>query len=67
MSQEETLIKNIENGIRAIRLGAKEPKGTLAGVSLNKLKVINEGMYSDLMEKYKKALEDYKKKNDEKL
>lgn len=63
MIYEEELILHIENGIRAIHLGTK-PADTKAPVALNKLKVINEGMYSDYLEKYKRALKDYKHKNE---
>lgn len=69
MTAEELYIKNIENGLRAIKMGVKAPKDTLAGVSLNKLKVINEGLYCDYMAKYKKAVQDYNeqtKSNDKK-
>jgi hypothetical protein len=58
---EETLIKNIENGIRSIRLGT-EPKEVKVGYSLNKLKFVNEGMYEHYMEKYKEVLAEYKNK-----
>ena len=50
MTIEETYVNQIENGIRAIRLG-KSPKDTLAPTALNKLKAINEGLYLDLIEK----------------
>ena len=62
MTTEEIIIKNIENGIRAIRLRTKTPSETKVGVFLNKLKGLNVGMYEELLEKYKEALEEYKNK-----
>ena len=59
---EEILIKNIENGIRSIRLGT-EPKEAKVGYSLNKLKFVNVGLYEDYMEKYKEVLAEYKNKH----
>jgi hypothetical protein len=61
MTAEEMHVKNIENGLRAIRMGLKAPKDTLAGISLNKLKSLNEGLHSDLMKKYKRAVDEYNK------
>lgn len=49
---EEILIKNIENGIRGIKLGTKTPETAKVGQSLNRLKGINEGMYQDYLKKY---------------
>lgn len=66
MTVEELYIKNIENGIRAIRLGTKKPSETLAPVSLNRLKQINIGMYEDYLAKYKRILADYNKRKDSK-
>ena len=63
MKMEDLLIKNIENAIRGIRLGLKTPEEANAGVNLNKLKIINEGMYQDLLKKYVNVVSDYKKKN----
>lgn len=60
MTTEEIYIKNIENGIRALKLRTKTPQETHVGIFLNKLKGLNIGMYEELLEKYKKALEDYK-------
>jgi len=59
---EELYIQNIENGIRAIRMGVKNPNETLVEVSLNRLKIINIGMYEDLLMKYKNVLKDYSKR-----
>ena len=66
MTVEELYIKNIENGIRAIRLGTKKPSETLAPVSLNRLKQINIGMYEDCLAKYKRILGHYNKIKDSK-
>lgn len=60
MTTEEIYIKNIENGIRALKLRTKTPQETQVGIFLNKLKGLNIGMYEELLEKYKKALDEYK-------
>ena len=62
MSSEDLYIKNIENAIRALRIGSKEPKDLNVGHNFTKLKPLNEGMHDDLMGKYKTALEVYNKK-----
>lgn len=65
MSIEDLLIKNIEGAIRGIRLGTKKPSdvGSLVSNSLDKLKVYNEYMHEDLMQKYKNVVSDYNKRN----
>lgn len=62
---EEILIKKIEGAIRAIRMGSKTPKDLASEVSHSfaKLKTLNEGMASDLMQKYKNVLENLKRKH----
>lgn len=64
MSAEELYIKNIENGIRALRFKTKTPNETNVGYHLNRLKMVNEGMYDEYLEKYKKALKEYNKHSD---
>ncbi len=59
---EELLIKNIQNGIRGIRLGTKTAADANVGVNLNKLKVINEGMYQEWLKKYVDCLNERKDK-----
>jgi len=59
---EEIYIKNIESGIRALRMGTKTPSETNVGVNLVKLKPLNPGMHDDLIAKYKTALEEYKQR-----
>ena len=66
MSAEQIYIKNIESGLRALRLRTKEPSELNVGINLNRLKVINEGMYDDYLEKYKAALAEYNKHNESK-
>lgn len=63
---EDLYIKNINNGIRAIRLGTKSPQEANIGSQLNKLKPLNEGMYDELMNNYKAVLKDYNEKNPKK-
>lgn len=53
---EEILIKKVEAGIRAIKLGTKSPKEAGIGAFLNQLKGINEPMYDELMGKYKEVI-----------
>lgn len=65
MSAEELYIKNIESGIRSIKLKNTPPKDTLAPASLIRLKTVNIGMYESYIEKYKTAVAEYKKKNNE--
>lgn len=62
MSMEDLYIRNIENGIRGIRLGSKTPADANVGSPLNKLKALNPGMHDDLMAKYKNVVEEYNKK-----
>ena len=52
MTTEETYVKHIECGIRAIKLGTKRPDEANVGKFLNKLREVNEGLYDDLMERY---------------
>jgi hypothetical protein len=56
MSTEEMYIQHIENGIRSILNGSKSAKEANVGMSLNKLKDINIGMYEDYLKKYKEVL-----------
>jgi len=58
MSCEEHYIENIENAIRSLRFGTKEKSEAMksVGFNMNKLKSVNNGMYADLLEKYKQAL-----------
>lgn len=64
MGSEDLYIKNIKNGIRGIRLGTKTPETANIGSQFTKLKPLNEGMYLELMNDYKKVVADYNlKKN----
>lgn len=67
MSTEDLLIKKIEGAIRGIRMGTKKPKDVASEVAhgFARLKTVNEGMASDLMEKYKNVVADYSKKHKE--
>lgn len=64
MSTEELYVKHIECGIRAIKLRTKKPEDANVGKYLNKLREVNEGLYDDLFERYKKILESYKKEEE---
>ena len=53
----ETLcINNIENGLRGLRLGTKTQETCGVGKWLNKLRVVNEALWEDYMDKYQAQL-----------
>ncbi len=58
---EEILIKQINNGIRAIRLGSKKPIEVTSEINskLERLKKLNEGMASDLNKKFVNVVNDF--------
>lgn len=58
---EEIYISRVESGIRSIKLGTKTPNEAQVGLWLNKLKPLNDGMYDDLMDKYKRIMKEYEK------
>jgi hypothetical protein len=66
MGAEETYIKNIENGIRGLRLRTKTPSEVNVGSNLNRLKILNEGLYDEYLAKYTKVLKEYNKHNETK-
>lgn len=49
--------KEIRVGIKAIREGKKTPKEAGLGKMLNAMKNLDEPLYDELMEMYKKALQ----------
>lgn len=57
---EEAIIKQIRINFKAIQKGVP-PRDTNIGYSLNKLKVVNEGLYIDYLEEYKNILAELKK------
>lgn len=57
---EEILIKKIKGGMLGIKNNTKEPKEV--AVLLNKLKTINKPMYEELLNDYKKTMENRKQK-----
>jgi hypothetical protein len=67
-SCEEIYIRNVENGIRGIRLGAKKPEDVAEAVAsnLNRLNKVNEGMFEDLLRKYENVVNDYKNRTSKK-
>ena len=61
-SCEEIYVNKIEAGIRSIRLNTKTPNEAQVGLWLGKLKPLNDGLYDDFMEKYKRTMKEYEKK-----
>jgi hypothetical protein len=61
-SCEEIYVSRIEAGIRSIRMGSKTPNEAQVPVWLNKLRLVNDGLYDDFMEKYKNIMKDYEKR-----
>jgi hypothetical protein len=57
---EEQLIRLIENGIRAVKLGNKTPQEVSVNNHLARLKVINVGMAEDLQKKYVEVVKNLK-------
>jgi hypothetical protein len=66
MGTEELYIKNIINGIRGLRLRTKTPSEVNVGSNLNRLKMVNEGLYDEYLAKYTKALKEYNKHSETK-
>ena len=58
-NSEDLYIKLVTSGIRAIRLNLKTPIEAKVGLSLNKLKPLNNGMYDQLLIEYKKVKEEW--------
>jgi hypothetical protein len=50
---EDLYIQLVTSGIRAIKMGTKTPIEAKVGISLNKLKPLNIGMYEQLLKEYK--------------
>lgn len=67
MTQEEHYVKYIECGIRAIKLGTKNPQEANVGKYFDKLREVNDGLCDDLLERYKQVVDDYKKRENQKL
>ena len=61
-SCEEIYVARVEAGIRSIRMGSKNPNQAQVPVWLNKLRLVNDGLYDDLFQKYKNVLKDYEKR-----
>lgn len=62
MTCEELYIKNIENAIRAIRLGVKKPSEVNPASAFEKLLPLNDGIHSDLLTKYQHVVNDFNRK-----
>jgi len=61
-SVEECIVKNIEGGIRGIKMGTKKPQDMNLNQSFDRLSKINEALCDDLISKYENVLSDYRKK-----
>lgn len=61
-SCEEIYVSKVEAGIRSIRMGSKTPNEAQVPVWLNKLRLVNDGLYDDYMQKYKNIMKDYEKR-----
>jgi hypothetical protein len=59
---EECIVKNIECGIRNIRMGVKTPQDVNLEHAFDKLNKINDALSEDLMDKYENVVRDYKRK-----
>jgi hypothetical protein len=59
---EDVLIKRIDNDIRGIRIGTKDPSELKTLDDLDRLRLINEGMYEELIAKLANVLRDYSKR-----
>lgn len=68
LTSSELYIRKIEGFTRGIKLGTKKPIEVASEIStyFDKLKPLNQGMYEDLMDKYKKVVADWHIKNDNK-
>ena len=59
---EDLYVKNLNDGLRAMRLGTKKPLEELnMEGNLNRLKNVNPNLFEDYFGKYQKALKEYKK------
>ena len=59
---ERLYIKNIENGLRGLRMGTKTPETCQCGKWLNKLRAVNEALWEDYMSDYQEHLKKYNAK-----
>lgn len=61
---EELYIKKLEGAIRGIKMGTKNPSDVGLEVSnaFTKLKQLNDGMADDLMQRYKKIVDEHNQK-----
>ena len=62
LSIEEHYIRQIENGIRGIKLGTKTPMTANLSKSFEKLRSSNDGLCDDLLKKYDNVVKNYKRK-----
>lgn len=62
-TSEDLFIRNIENGIRGLKLGTKTLETCNVAENLNRLRGVNAGLYTDYLNQYTHAANDYKRKN----
>jgi hypothetical protein len=63
---EDIYIRNIENGIRAIRLKTKTPDQVNVLDNLKRLQLVNVGMAGELQGKYENCLKEFKRREKQK-
>ena len=61
---EELILKKVNGGIRAIKLGTKTPEEARVCYWLNRLKEINSVWYEECFDNYLKINKMYKQKHD---
>jgi len=61
---EDLLITQIENGIRGIKLGTKQPQQIEMDKWFNRLEMLNKSMCDELLIKYHTMVNQYKQKQD---
>lgn len=60
---EDLYVKNLDNGLRAMRLGTKKPIAELnMEGNLSRLQKVNPMLFEDYFARYQRALKEYNKK-----
>ena len=63
---EECYVKKIESGIRSIKLGMKTPEQVKINGTLEKLRLVNDGLFDELQTKYTNIVIDFNRKMENK-